>query len=562
MSDFLSYSTAIYNRALPDVVDGLKSAQRRAILGLHDLKLTSISPYCKVSRLEGHVLGRYHPQGGCAGTIINMGQHSNMRYVLTDIHGNAGGSIQTGTHVGQLISEDSPAAARYLEVRSTDFCEKVYTSQLRKGIGDWKPNYDGTTSELHRFVPSIPALLLTGSTGIASGYACNFISYNLKDVISETCAVIKNKNLSEKQFIAKFTHPPESPQGGRVVKSEGIEEIISTGRGSYTVYGNWELDDKLKWKKRSTKPAIIITRLASSSSEKFVERVRDLAEAEKLPGLIDVSDQSNRDGIRVVLVTKTPEDREKILRYLSENTTQLKYTHNVNCVAVSTNGTPKTVGAKEIIESWYVERVKYLTEVYSGEVKSLIGDRDKLEAVLKVLSDVDKFLKIIRTTKTKDEVVGKIMRSWKLSEELARHVISIPISTLINTERDKVQSELESLAEKINLLSPLCKAGTPLDNHICEQVTGMKSLLTPPRSEWFSAIMNTSTQPPNAKPDQSKPVKRSVKVGGKRSQPASKRQLPKAANGKKQSASTRVKSASNAQTRSVRRSSRSVSPKS
>ena len=134
-ADFLTYSTAIFNRALPDIVDGLKVAQRRVLLSLRDLNLGPDSPYCKVTRVEGHTLGSYHPQGGCAGTIINLGQESSLRYTLTAIHGNAGGSIQTGDHIGQMVSDDSSAAPRYLEVRATALCQKLYLSEIRKGLG-------------------------------------------------------------------------------------------------------------------------------------------------------------------------------------------------------------------------------------------------------------------------------------------------------------------------------------------------------------------------------------------------------------------------------------------
>ena len=147
VGDFLSYSTAIFSRALPDCVDGLKTAQRRSLLGIKDLGLWSESPYCKVSRLEGHVLGRYHPNGGCANTIINLGQQSSQRYALTDIHGNCGGSIQTGPCSGQKVSADGPAAARYLEVRATRLSEYLYLSQIDRGLGEWRPNYDGSTNE-------------------------------------------------------------------------------------------------------------------------------------------------------------------------------------------------------------------------------------------------------------------------------------------------------------------------------------------------------------------------------------------------------------------------------
>lgn len=497
ISDFLAYSTAIYNRALPDIVDGLKAAQRRVVVGLGDLSLASDGPYCKVSRLEGHVLGRYHPQGGCAGTVINMGQQGGMRFVLTDIHGNCGGSIQTGTAVGQLISEDPPAAARYLEVRATMLCEQVYLSQIRKGLGDWRPNYDGTVNEPVRIVPVLPALLLTGSQGIASGYACHHISYNMRDVINATCAWIKNKKLTDSQFLARFTNPPEPPQGGRIVKNEKITEIIRSGAGQVTAYGEWEFDDKLKWGKRSVRPALVVTRLASGSSEKFLEKVRDLADAEKLPGLVDAADHSSRDGIRIVLVAKTTEDRAHILNVLLTSNTGLKHLHNVSCVAVGLDGKPVTLGAKEAIEVWYGERVRYLTDLHTVEIEKLRIRFDRLEAVLRILSDLDKFLKIVRTGKDKEQVVAKVSKTWKLTTDLAKHVIGIPISTLIATESSRVKAECEVLEGEIANLLPLCSPGGKLDTYICDQITALRPLCGPARSVWMTEGI---PETPQAKP--------------------------------------------------------------
>ena len=176
---YLGYSIAIFNRALPSVVDGLKSAQRRIILGLKDLNLRPEGQYKKVSRLEGHALGSYHPQGGCAGTAINMGQATAFRYILTDIHGNVGGSIQSGPSVGQSISEDSPAAARYLEVKSTALTQRMFVEEIDKHSCKWRDNYDGSTQEVLEIVPTIPSLLINGAQGIAAGYACHHVSYNL-----------------------------------------------------------------------------------------------------------------------------------------------------------------------------------------------------------------------------------------------------------------------------------------------------------------------------------------------------------------------------------------------
>jgi DNA gyrase subunit A len=316
-------------------------------------------------------------------------------------------------------------------------------------------------------------------------------------VISATCAWIKNKKLTESQFLAKFSNPPEPPQGGRILKNEKIAEIIRTGSGQVTAYGKWEMDDKLKWGKRSNRPALVITCLASGSSEKFLEKVRDLADAEKLPGLLDAADHSSRDGIRIVLVTKTIEDRSHILNVLLSSSTGLKHLHNVSCVAVGMDGRPVTVGAKQVIESWYEARVEYLVQVHTEEVDKIKIRYNRLEAVLKILGDLDKFLKIVRGAKDKEQAAEKVSKAWKLTLDLAKHVIGVPVSTLITTESEKVKAECKELEQQIAKLLPLCSPGGDLDIYICGQITALRPLCDPARSVWMAEGI---PETPQAKP--------------------------------------------------------------
>lgn len=490
-SDFLAYSTAIFNRALPDIVDGLKVAQRRVLLGMWDLNLSSTDRYIKVSRLDGTVLSKYHPHGSSASVAITMGQHSSMRHVLSDIHGNAGGSIQVGEFVGQMVSEDPPAAARYLEIRSTPFSDQVYLGQVRPGIGPWRDNYDGTCQEPVRVVPALPALLLTGSVGIASGYACSHVPWNLRDVVSATTAWIRNPKITDTALAAKFTNPPEPPAGGRVVRDEGVRAALLTGRGQITAYGTWETDDRLAWGKRSVRPALIVTRLASGSSEKFLERVRDLADADKLPGLLDAADHSSRDGIRIVLVTKTVEDRDRLLGVLVHNGTGLKHVHSVNATAVGCDGKPCTVGVREAIRAWHEARVTYLAESHQAEADRLRTDLDRLSATLAVLTDLDKFLKTVRTAKDKPDAVAKVARMWKLTPELARYVVGVPVSALINTEREDIVQRHADLSARIAGLELLSRPGPELNDHICTEIASLRGLCGPARSVWMTGEVPT-----------------------------------------------------------------------
>jgi DNA gyrase subunit A len=484
-TDFLTYSTSIYNRSLPDIVDGLKTAQRRVLLGLLDLNLHPTSQYSKVTRLEGHTLGAYHPQGGCAGTIINLGQHSAQRYPLTDVHGNVGGSIQTGESAGQLVSDDGPAAARYLEVRATLLCEKVFLDAIRPGLGDWRPNYDGTRAEPVRIVPVLPMLLLTGVQGITPGYSCAHLPFHLDDVINATTTFIKSRAVRDSTLLSRFTRPPEPAQGGRIEKNTGIRDVILHGKGAVTAYGNWAVDDQIAWGKRSRRAGIIVTRLAHGSSESFTSRVRELFENDRLPGLLDVADHSSRDGIRVVLVFKSADERDSALPVLVRYT-GLKHVHNVACVAVGTDGRPVTVSVRQVLTAWYSARAEYLSAVYAKEAGDVRARLARQQAVLTVLTELDKFLAVVRKARSREDAVREVGKKWKLSDELARHVIGVPVSSLIGTEIKVVEKDCARLQSQADELERLSHPGADLDTHICAQIAALRGLAGPARSVWMS----------------------------------------------------------------------------
>lgn len=484
-SDFITYSTAVFNRSLPDVIDGLKTAQRRVLLGLKDLDLGPTSQYSKVTRLEGHVLGSYHPQGGCAGTVINLGQHSSQRYPLTDVHGNVGGSIQTGESAGQLVSDDGPAAARYLEVRSTSLSERVYLNEIRPGVGEWRPNYDGTLSEPIRIIPVIPMLLLTGAQGITPGYSCYHLSYCLEDVINATVAFIKSPSMRDSTLLARFSHPPEPSQGGKIEKNKEVSEVILRGKGAITAYGEWKIEDEIEWGKRSKRAGIIVTRLAHGSSESFTSKVREMYDSDKLPGLLGVSDHSSRDGIRVVLLFKSKTERDESLPKIIRST-GLKHVHNVSCIAVGTDGKPVTVGVRQAIAEWYTQRVKYLSEVYSKEASVIQNKLDKLKSLMTVLKDLDKFLELVRKAKSREDAVQAVGKMWGFGDDLSRYVIGVPISSLIGTEIKTVAKDCGELQFKIDELKRLSHPGADLDSHICAQIVSLRSLGGPARSVWMT----------------------------------------------------------------------------
>ena len=339
----------------------------------------------------------------------------------------------------------------------------------------------------------MPTLLLTGSVGIASGYACSHIPWNLRDVVNATVALVRNPKLTDTALAAKFVNPPEPPSGGRVTRDNGVRSALLTGRGQVTTYGEWETEDSLPWGKRSTRPALIVTRLASGSSEKFLERVRELADAEKLPGLIDAADQSSRDGIRIVLVTKTLNDRDRLLGTLIHSGTGLRYSHSVNATAVGRDGKPRTVGVRESIQTWYEARVTYLTTYHKNEAGRIRLDLERLNTTLTVLNDLDRFLKTVRSAKDKSDAVSKVSKIWKISADMAKHVIGIPISTLVNTEQADIRTRCDDLSSQITTLDSLSTSGVAIDDYICSQISSLRPLCGPTRSVWMSESIPVAT---------------------------------------------------------------------
>jgi len=478
-TSYLTYSVSIFNRALPDVTDGLKVAQRRIILGLKDLKLKPDGQYKKVSRLEGHVLGSYHPQGGCAGTAINMGQANSFRYLLTNIHGNVGGSIQTGLSTGQSISEDSPAAARYLEVKSSEFTQNVYINEIDKESCKWRDNYDGSTQEAHRIVPALPALLVNGGVGIAAGYACHHISYNLSEVIKGTAAYIQNKNITDKALY-KHIIGPDLPQGARILKDDGVWAAFSSGHGSIKVYGKWEVK-QVNYKKKSKREAIIVTSLAGGSSERFLEKVKAAVDGGKIDQIVDAADHSSTEGIHIELILKAHANSQEVIGQLLAYT-NLYDTIGVNAMAIK-KSLPEMFGVKDIIATWHESRCKALISRYSAECERIQDRMHILDGFLTILADIDDVIKTIKSSKTRETAHNNLRKKWKLSVSQAQAVLAMPLSRLVNAERLELKREKDELQQKYDGLQALVNNSEAMDKHIIDQVRSFRQFADKRRTE-------------------------------------------------------------------------------
>lgn len=490
--NYILYSYSIFNRALPSCVDGLKVAQRRILLGLNDLNLVPHGPYKKVSRLEGHVLGSYHPQGSCGGTAINMGQADTLRYPLTNIHGNVGGSIQSGPACGKTISDDPPAAARYLEVKSTPIAHKLYLEGLDKYSHEWTDNYDGSTKEVVNFVPVLPALLINGSSGIAAGYACNHISYNLNEIIQSVRHWIKHKNRKnltiEELFSKDILHGPDLPNGGRISKTN-LVDIAKTGSGSAHVYGTWEFKD-IPWGKRSTRKAIVITSVASGSGEKFLNRTKTAIEEERIADIADITDLSNKEGIEILVVLKPNADPNIVLPQLLQYT-NLYDTFNVNATALLGHNLPKQMGILEIIGHWFEARKTCLKKQFIHE-KEVSENRLEIVLGLIILSDnIDRAVKIIRESKDPAEAETKLMGIFALSTVQAKAILALSLNKLVGTEKARLGLEKMHYEGRIKELDELISSDEQMERYIHSEVSLLRKedhFKDPRRSEIIDHI--------------------------------------------------------------------------
>jgi DNA gyrase subunit A len=470
---YLLYSYSIFNRALPSVVDGLKTAQRRIILGLNDLALTHTGSFKKVSRLEGHVLGNYHPNGGCASTAINMGQASAFRYPLTDIHGNVGGSIQTGSRVGQCIDDSPPAAARYLEIKSTMLTDEIFLKECDHHVSNWKPNYDATTTEISEFVPSLPMLLINGATGIATGYAATHVPYNAERVINAVVTVIKDPNTSTIQ-LKEILGAPDFPHYPQVL-DENLEEVIETGSGVLKLYGEWEIK-KVNYKKKAKREAIIITSLASGNSEKFVEMALKGIESEKITNVAEIRNLSSRYGIEIHVVLKSVADSTLVLDALLKHT-NLHSTIGVNATGlVDSSSFPRRFGVKEIIQTWLDHRIDGLKRRFLAKIESLNSRVHLLDGFLKVSDVLSEVLEVIRSAKTSAEANSLLRTTYKLDKLQADFILNMSLKSLINTEVDKIHKEKSAASLEIKRLNKLINKKSEMSRHIISEVLELKKI--------------------------------------------------------------------------------------
>ena len=422
---YLYYAmSVIVSRALPDVRDGMKPVHRRVLYAMYEHNNVYNKPYKKSARIVGDVMGKYHPHGDSAiyDALVRMAQDFSMRYPLIDGQGNFGS-----------IDGDSPAAMRYTEVRLAKISEALMQS-LDEDTVDFGPNYDNSERE-PRVLPTIfPQLLVNGQSGIAVGMATNIPPHNLTEVIDALIHLIDNEGASIEQLMG-FVKGPDFPTAGMICGLKGINDAYRTGRGSITIRGRATVEQT-----KNGREQIIITELPYQVNKAtLIERIAELVKEEEIVGISDIRDESNKEGIRIVIEVKKGENGEILLNHLYKRT-RLQDSFGVNMVCI-VRGIPKLVNLKEALSHFVDHRYEVITRRTSFRLRKAEERLHILEGLKIAVDNLDETIELIRKAPSPDEAREGLIKRFELSERQATAILEMRLSRITGLEREKIIAE-------------------------------------------------------------------------------------------------------------------------
>ncbi len=438
-NSYLDYAmSVIIGRALPDVRDGLKPVHRRVLYAMNELGMASNKPYKKSARVVGEVLGKYHPHGDMAvyDSMVRMVQDFSHRYPLIDGQGNFGS-----------IDGDNPAAMRYTEVRLDKFAEELL-KDIDKQTVDFIPNFDETLKEPIVLPAALPNLLLNGSSGIAVGMATHIPPHNLGELINGIILLIDNPDVSISELM-QVIPGPDLPTGGFIFGVDGITEYFTTGRGKLILRANAKIESL-----KSGKDAIIITEIPYQVNKKnLIEKIAELVRTKKLEGISELRDESDRDGIRIVIGLKRDENAYVILNQLYKHT-QMQVTFGVIMLALVDNQ-PKILNLKELIELYLKHRQEIIIRRTKYDLKLAEERAHILEGLKIALSNLDEVIKTIKKSKSPKKAKESLMLQFELTEKQAQAILEMQLQRLTALEQDKLNAEYLTLITLIAELKSL-----------------------------------------------------------------------------------------------------------
>lgn len=460
---YLDYSmSVIAGRALPDAKDGLKPVHRRILYAMHELGVTSNAAYKKSARIVGDVIGKYHPHGDIAvyDALVRMAQDFSMRLELVDGQGNFGS-----------IDGDSAAAMRYTEARMTKVAEELLRD-IDKDTVDFVPNYDDTLQEPDIMPTRVPNLLINGSSGIAVGMATNIPTHRIDEVIDALIYLVDNNaNLDS---IMEFIAGPDFPTGGIIFGKHGIKEAYRTGKGKIKIRAKTHIE------KTKQRDIIIIDELPYQVNKaRLVEQISELAKEKVVDGIYEVRDESDRDGIRVVIELKKDAMSEIVLNHLFK-TTPMESTFGIIMLAIN-NKEPKIFTLLELLHLFLNHRRTIVIRRSLFELDKARARAHILEGLKIALDSIDAVIKLIRASADSQVAKDGLMKDFALSEAQAKAILEMRLQRLTGLERDKIESEYKQLLAEIERLSAILKSQKKLNEIIKDELKEIKAKFSTPR---------------------------------------------------------------------------------
>jgi len=432
---YLDYAmSVIIGRALPDVRDGLKPVHRRILYGMYEQGNTSGKAYKKSARIVGDVMGKYHPHGDSAiyDTAVRMAQDFSMRYRLVDGQGNFGS-----------IDGDNPAAMRYTEIRLTKLAEELMRDDIDKETVDWVPNYDGSLSEPSVLPAKFPNLLVNGSSGIAVGMATNIPPHNLGEVIDACLMMIDNPKTTWQELMTVLPGP-DFPTGGFIHGLEGIREAYATGRGIIQMRAKTHFETQ----KKSDRQQIVVTEVPYMTNKaRLLEKIRDLVLEKRIEGISDLRDESDREGIRIVVELKKDALPEIVLNNLYRNT-QMQTTFGIIFLAI-VNNKPEVMDLPTILRHFIEHRKEIVVRRTRFDLRKAEERAHILEGLVKALDHLDAIISLIRASRTPQEAKEGLVSTWQFSEIQAQAILDMRLQRLTGLEREKLVQEYQDVLATI-----------------------------------------------------------------------------------------------------------------
>src|SRR5512139_528450 len=452
---YMDYAmSVIIGRALPDVRDGLKPVHRRVLYAMNELSNDWDKPYKKSARIVGDVMGKYHPHGDMAiyDAIVRMAQDFSLRYPLIDGQGNFGS-----------IDGDPPAAMRYTEIRMARLSGELL-ADIDKETVDSVPNYDDSLTEPSVLPSKLPNLVVNGSSGIAVGMATNIPPHNLTETINATVALIDDAEITTEELMTHLPGP-DFPTGGFIYGKDGIRQAYETGKGVIQIRAKALIERDRKGERES----IVITELPYQTNKaKFIERVAELVQGKVIEGISTIRDESDRDGMRVVIELKRNEVAEVLLNQLYKHT-QMQTSFGIILLAIHQNQ-PKLLPLKEILHLFLQHRQEVVTRRSLFELKKAEARAHILEGLKRAIDQIDAIIATIRASKTPKEAKDRLIEKFAFSDEQAQAILDMRLQRLTNLEQRKIVEEYEALIKLINRLKAILGSRQLLLNVIKEEL--------------------------------------------------------------------------------------------